>query len=271
MTLKGLFNIFHDPRPLIGQDPHVSIINGEFILCESQDEERIVLSSLSSLQSPRRLETRGVWENPSEKQLWAPELHKINGMWYIYYASSDGENRNHRTYVLRAENPFGPYESLGRVGVDVWAIDMTTFAWDSLRYAVWSGWENNGDEFPQNLYIARMYQPHEIGDRVLLAKPELEWEKSVAPILEGPQACLRGDQLSLLYAANASWKQEYSTGILTLVGRDPMNPRDWEKRPSPVLSNAGHGMLVGEFLVYARKMSSFPGWSDREIKTIKVR
>jgi GH43 family beta-xylosidase len=42
------------------------------------------------------------WHSYS-KELWAPELHFIKGKWYMYFAADDGNNNNHRIYVL--ENP----------------------------------------------------------------------------------------------------------------------------------------------------------------------
>lgn len=265
-------NPFKDYRPIYGQDPHVSKLHNTFLLlCESVDEERIAISTLDSLQSPRRMDTVIIWDDACERQVWAPELHFIDGLWYIYYSASNGDNKNHRNYVLQSPHLFGPYFKIGMIGPDIWGIDMTQFYWwDSMRYAVWSGWENNGDEFPQNLYIARMFSPWEIGERVCLSVPELDWEMSIAPILEGPQAWIRNSKLSILYSGNASWKQEYSTGMLTLIGSDPMNPRDWEKRSIPLFLNAGHGCIVDDYFIYHRKMSTFPGWHDREIRSLKV-
>lgn len=256
---------------MYGQDPFVTMVDDVPLLCESIDEEKIAICVLESLQSPQRVHSTMVWDDESERQVWAPELHYIDGLWYIYYAASDGNNATHRNYVLQAPHPLGPYVKLGRIGPDFWGIDLTKFDYsDEKQYAVWSGWENNGDEFPQNLYIAEMNSPRTIGPRVKLAVPEFDWEKSVAPILEGPQVCSNDGKVSILYSANASWKQEYSTGILTLTGEDPLNPEHWEKNPHPLFTNAGHGCVVDGYFVYHRKISAFPGWTDREIVSIKL-
>lgn len=266
----SLRNIFSDKRPFYGQDPYVFSYKGIYWLIESQNEDRISISALDDLQNPRRLNTMVLWDDPKERQVWAPEIHNINGDWYIYYTASDGCNTNHRTFVLHSERFLGPYKFCGRVGPDIWGIDMTTFTWQNKRYAVWSGWERNGDEFPQNLYIAEMTSPFTVKDRVKLSVPELDWELSVCPILEGPQVWSYG-KLKLLYSANASWKQEYSTGLLTLNGADPLNPDHWMKRASPVMKNAGHGCMLEGYFIYHRKMSTFPGWTDREIKSLFIK
>lgn len=259
-------NTFDDSRPLYGQDPHVTKRNGELILCESQDEERIALSYL--LKGGGKL-TQIILDRPWEHQVWAPELHQIDGLWYIYYSSSDGNNCNHQTMVLGAGmNPFGPYHFSAPIGEDIWGIDMTVFTWKGKRYAVWSGWANHGDEFPQHLYIAPMISPVEIGPRILLDSPVFDWEMSIAPIMEGPQAWKEDGKLYLLYSANASWMPEYSTGLLELAGEDPLNPRHWIKCPWPLMTNAGHGHIVDDLFIHHRKMSTMPGWDDREIVMI---
>lgn len=259
-------NIYKDKKPFLGQDPHIISYNGLHILCESQQEERI---SVSYLINDFRWGKTTVWNRISEHQVWAPELHKISGLWYIYYSSSDGRNHTHRTKVLgAASDPFGPYHFSETIGPDFWGIDMTTFIWKGERYAVWSGWEDSRYEFPQHLYIAEMTSPVEIGNRVQLSSPTFDWERSIAPILEGPQAWVNDGILYLLYSANASWMPEYATGMLELVGDNPLNPKHWIKCPWPLKVNAGHGHIVDNLFVYHRKMSTMPGWQDREIVSI---
>jgi len=43
--------------------------------------------------------------------VWAPELHFLNGKWYIYFAADDGNDVNHRIYVLEStgSDPQGTY------------------------------------------------------------------------------------------------------------------------------------------------------------------
>lgn len=259
-------SLFRDRRPFYGQDPHVTKVGCEYLLCESYNESLIKVSTLTSLAPPERGGSITVWHDPTEQQVWAPELHQIDGHWYIYYAASDGNNKNHRMYVVgAAADPFGNY-LFKEVLHDVWGIDMTTFTWDGKRFAVWSGWAYNGAEFPQNLYIAELLSPVEIGPRILLAEPEFSWEKSIAPILEGPQVWQQNGDLILLYSANASWTVEYATGALVLeVGGNPLNRENWVKRPTPLLTNAGHGMVIDDLFIHHRKMSSLAGWTDREI------
>ena len=51
--------------------------------------------------------------------LWAPEIHYIDGNWYIYFAMDDGRVENHRMFVIQAvdpTNPLGQYTTAKRYG-----------------------------------------------------------------------------------------------------------------------------------------------------------
>ena len=45
-----------------------------------------------------------VWRSPAKgpvsRQIWAPELHLLEGRWHIYFAASDGKNENHLLTVV---------------------------------------------------------------------------------------------------------------------------------------------------------------------------
>ena len=113
---------------------------------------------------------------PYGKEMWAPELHVIDGKCYIYVAGDDGDNYNHRMYVLynNSDDPQKPYTMYGKVveSADKWAIDQTVFSYNGELYTAWSGWE--GDEnVCQNIYLAKMSDPLHIStDRVMISTPE---------------------------------------------------------------------------------------------------
>ena len=62
-----------------------------------------------------------VWPAPGSgprcAQIWAPELHFLQGRWYLYYTASDGIDDHHRHYVLRSvtEDALCPYDDLGLI------------------------------------------------------------------------------------------------------------------------------------------------------------
>jgi GH43 family beta-xylosidase len=275
----NLLHAFRERRPFPGQDPWVvADDDGSYLLAQTAGgNRRIVVKRFKDFDRMDRNTETVIWSaHGAERQVWAPELHEIDGRWYVYYAASDGRSANHRTYALVGDGPLGPYQPLGPVvdrGHDVWAIDLTVFADGDRLYALWSGWEGPDDGFPQNLYIAPMSNPWTIdGERRCLSRPQHGWEMSVAPVNEGPEVIRHPatGRLFVLYAADASWTQAYKMGLLEHTGGDVADPRSWEKLPRPFFVGGGHGCVVdtpdGPRLVYHRKVSGDPGWADREIR-----
>ena len=277
----SVLDAFREHRPFPGQDPWVVAHDGSLLLVQSAGgNRRIVVKRFSDLARMDRNVQTVVWaahgHGAHSHHVWAPELHHLDGRWYLYYSASERWARSHRTFALVADDPLGPFRPLGRVcdpANDVWAIDLTVLGHEGQLYAFWSGWEGPDDGFPQNLYVAPMSNPWTIsGERRCIARPEHDWEKSVAPVNEGPQV-LRdpgAGRLFVLYSADASWTQAYKMGLLELTGPDVGDPASWRKRPEPFFTDGGHGCVVetsaGASLVYHRKLGPDPGWADREIR-----
>lgn len=266
---------FRDTRPFMGQDPHITKWENTFLLIQSAyGNKRIIIRQIDDLSNMIRNTMTTVWIEGNHQELWAPELHNIDDKWFIYYAATHtGRNEDHRMYVLEADHPLGPYHSLGKVitpnNEDFWAIDQTIFQHNQEWFTVWSGWHENSPGFPQHLYGAVLEAPNRIGPRSLLSSPHFNWEKTIAPLLEGPQI-LKNDQgkIYLTYSCDASWTQEYKVGLLEHNGGPILDPESWQKYPEPILTGGGHGTFVGTFYVYHRKLSCSEGWFDREI-TVK--
>lgn len=224
-----------------------------------------------------------VWEAPrrglNSDNVWAPELHLLDGRWYIYFAADDGENANHRMWVLAAEStdPRGPYQSCGALQTGGWAIDGTVMTLDNgRRFFVWSGWpgRQNGQ---QNLYLAPMTDPVTLGrERVLLTTPTERWERVAMPICEAPQILRRNGDLFIVYSASGSWTPDYCLGLLHNRSQDVLNPAAWVKH-GPVFKRTeqvwgvGHCSFVKslcqaeDWIIYHSKSSLAPGWDDRDV------
>jgi GH43 family beta-xylosidase len=269
--------------PAPAQDPHVLWHDGHYYYCESSAHGIFVRSVKHFLQLGAA-ESRQVWappgRGPVSQNLWAPELHRIDGRFYIYFAADNGINANHRMWVLAAstDDPAGPYQLAGSLETRGWAIDGTvlTDVFGNHTF-IWSGWAgaNNGR---QNLYMARMKSPLElIGPRVLLAQPDRPWECHGMPICEGPQVLQRGSRTFIVYSASGSWTEDYCLGLLAQEGGDLMNPSSWRKVGPALRKNAhawgvGHGCFVttpdgaDDWVIYHAKTSKRDGWADREVR-----
>ena len=223
-----------------------------------------------------------VWTAPTNtpysRNIWAPELHRLNGEWFIYFAADDGTNDHHRMYVLQgtSQNPQDPFLLKGKIAAptDRWAIDGTVLKMPGDKlYFLWSGWEGfeNG---AQNLYIAPMSNPLTIsGERVCISRPEFAWEQHGWPdVNEGPEPLWNGTNLFIIYSASGSWTDHYCLGQLTWTGGDPLDPKSWKKKPTPVFAatpsvfGPGHCSFVKsrdgreDWIIYHSAQSKGSGW-----------
>jgi GH43 family beta-xylosidase len=273
--------------PWVVRDP-----NGErYLWCLSEGNRGISLWASPTLTSLGRRHV--VWQAPERgpysKEVWAPELHRLDGHWYIYFAASDGHNHNHLTYVLRSdtEDPLGSYSLHGPLatgeGADgltpnLWAIDLTVLEHAGRRYAVWSGWDGPCTD-RQFLYIAPLRSPTELaGPRVrICANDDYLWERTEERagsrgLNEGPQVLQQAGRTFLVYSCGASWLPTYKLGLLELVGPDPLDPAAWRKHPQPVFQSSASTLGVGHssfvpspdgtqwWHVFHAKRDAQPGW-----------
>ena len=284
-----------------GADPWVVREDGSYYYIQSRDNG-IWVSRSSRLTDVVTSQMTQVWTAPStgwnRTNVWAPELHFIDGRWYIYYAAgSSGPPfiTQHAGELQSASaDAFGPYtdrgmlytgDSLGTGTGDRWSIDLTVALINGQRYAIWSGWAQNAttDRTPQQTYIARMENPWTISsNRVMLSAPTAQWELGTElDLQEGPEVVQHGSDTFILYSTRESWLKEYRLGQLRLQSAtaDPMIPESWTKTGPVFSGNAGvfgvgHASFTTSpdntesWVVYHSKVSATPGW-DRVVRAQK--
>jgi GH43 family beta-xylosidase len=281
-----------------GQDPWVTRQEGVYYYVKSAND-RIWVSKSTKLTEVVGAAATPVWTAPAsgwnQSNIWAPELHFIDGRWYIYYAGGRPGTpfTSQHAGVLESTgaDAMGPYvdrgmlytgDSVGTGTGDRWSIDMTVSTIGTQRYAVWSGWAKNAatDKTTQHLYIAPMSNPWTISaNRVLLSSPVESWEVGTELDLEeGPEFLQHGADVFLVYSTRESWLKEYRLGQLRLRSgaSDPMNPASWTKTGPVFTGNVGvYGVGHASFttspdgsenwIVYHSKTSTVPGW-DRDVR-----
>ncbi|KRF43008.1 family 43 glycosylhydrolase [Paenibacillus sp. Soil787] len=179
--------------------------------------------------------------------IWAPELHFIDGKWYIHFAAGGSdedkdEKWQHRMYVLENEavNPIeGAWVEKGQLHTnwDSVALDATTFEHQGVRYLVWA--QNDPEiEGNSNLYMAEMSNPWTIsGKQVLLSKPEYDWEIVGYGVNEGPAVLKKNGRIFISYSASAT-DSNYCMGLLTAwETSDLLDPESWTKSLEPVFKS----------------------------------
>lgn len=286
---------YQNPFPQRADDPWVVRDGDSYLYCYSFGRG-VAVTRADSLPEIRRERGKICYRAPKEgmysQEYWAPELHKINGRWYIYVAADDGINDHHRMYCLGAktDDPTGEYEMIGKVSdeSDKWAIDATILSHGGEHYFIWSGWEGDVN-IAQHLYIAHMKDASTIDSaRVLLSSPEYEWEQrgssaDLPTINEGPAILSRGGKTFLVYSAAGSWCDDYCLGMLELCGDDPMNPECWKKSDQPVFEKNEHCFGPGhcsfttspdgseDYMVFHGNPNSGTSWGGRRLYIQRVK
>ena len=261
------------------RDPALTKHNGKYYWTYAF-ESRLYIMEADSIDGFMTGEAKLVWTPEREEyahEVWAPELHVVDGVCYIYVACDDGDNYHHRMYVLSNDsgNPLDTYKTVGKITdpTDKWAIDGTLLHHKKGMFIIWSGWE--GDEnIEQNIYIAKLKSPTEIeGERVLISRPEYDWEKlggdgkvNGAPFInEGPFAFTESGRTFVAYSGAGSWCTDYCIALLELVGDDPMDASAWRKQSKPVISKNEHFMGTGHCsVIEEEKLIFFHAWRRDE-------
>lgn len=247
------------PNPLVPQraDPFLLRHSDGFYYFTATvpEYDRIELRRAKSIADIPAAETKVVWrkhaEGPMGSHIWAPELHFIDGKWYLYFAA--GESRkiwNIRIYVLEnaSANPLeGSWIERGQLktGWESFALDATTFVAKGQRYLCWAQHDDaiGGNT---NLYLAKMDSPSSItGKAVLISKPELPWEVIRYKVNEGPSALVKNGKVFLSYSASGTGA-EYCMGLLTASdSADLLDPKAWTKAQEPVFKTNETNSIFG--------------------------
>ncbi|AEI44610.1 Alpha-N-arabinofuranosidase [Paenibacillus mucilaginosus KNP414] len=239
-------------NPLVEQraDPFVMRhTDGYYYFTASVPEyDRIEVRRAKTLGELAKAETVTVWQKhesgPMSKHIWAPEVHHIDGKWYIYFAAArTNAPFDHRIYVLEnaSANPLeGTWIEKGQLKTDweSFALDATTFEHKGTRYLVWAQ-KDPSIYGNSNLYIAPMANPWTLGGRqVLISQPEYDWEQIGFWVNEGAAVIKHDGRLFMTYSASAT-DANYAVGLLTASeSADLLDPKAWTKSEKPVFATS---------------------------------
>lgn len=245
-------------NPVVRQraDPWVLRADDTYYFVATVPEyDRIELRRASALGDLGAAEPAVIWRKhssgPASHHIWAPELHRIDDKWYVYFAGSRADDIwAIRMYVLEcadADPLTGTWKERGELKAN-WAsfsLDATTFEHRGARHLVWA---QHDPVFGGNtcLYIARMDSPWSItGRQVRISAPELPWEVIGYKVNEGPAVLVRHGRIFITYSASAT-DSNYCLGLLTAdENADLLDPASWKKSPVPVLASSGASRVFG--------------------------
>lgn len=218
--------------------------NSYYFTASVPEFDRIELRHSTSIAGLATAEPKTIWrkkdKGPMSANIWAPELHHIDGSWYIYFAAGRVDEAFHiRTYVLKntAADPMqGDWQELGplNTGWDSFNLDATHFQHQGQHYLVWAQQDKN-QSYNSALWIAKMRSATELQlPATLLTEPSLDWERLGYKVNEGPAVLIKHGKVWLTYSASAT-DHRYAMGLLTAsADADLLQSQSWIKQPKPV-------------------------------------
>lgn len=282
---------YNEPWILQRADPYVyRHTDGTYYFTASVPAyDRIVLRKADTLAGLADAEEVTVWLKHETgimgNHVWAPELHYLDGKWYIYFAAGDAEDKwAIRPYVLECaeEDPVtGTWVEKGKMrcadddefSFRAFSLDATILENKGEYYYIWAEKVGVG-KMISNLYIAHMSSPYQLDTvQVLLTTPDYDWERVDFWVNEGPAVLKCNGKIYVTFSASATGAC-YCMGMLTAdENADLLDPRSWEKDRWPVLASddeleiygPGHNSFTvdeegNDILVYhARKESVIEG------------
>ena len=253
--INGKITDYNNPFIIQRADPYVyRHTDGSYYFTASVPEyDKIVLRKSDTLLGLRDAEEVCIWNKHDfgemSKHIWAPELHFLDGKWYIYFAAGMEEDKwRIRPYVLECEgeDPLkDKWTEKGKIqrsdddiySFDSFSLDSTVFENKGERYYVWAEKVSVGVGI-SNLYIAKMESPTKLKTpQVLLTTPDYDWERVDIWVNEGPAVLKHDGKIYLTYSASATGEC-YCMGMLSInEDEDLLDPRAWVKEKKPILSS----------------------------------
>jgi len=258
-TKKGTYNPFIAQRA----DPYIyRHIDGTYYFTATVPQyDRIIIRKSDSLYGLACAEEKTIWRRHEKGimscHIWAPELHYLDGKWYIYFAAGDIDDIwAIRPYVLEcadADPTEGTWIEKGKMqradddefSFEEFSLDATVFENKGKHYFVWAEKVGVGKKI-SNLYIAEMESPTKLKTvQVLLTTPDYDWERIGYWVNEGPAVIKKNGKIFLTYSASET-SAHYAMGMLTAnQDADLLDPKSWTKERYPVLKTIPEKGIYG--------------------------
>ncbi|KAI9741005.1 MAG: hypothetical protein M1834_002716 [Cirrosporium novae-zelandiae] len=239
LSLSTLVNAKTFTNPLKtynGSDPFMVYYDGYYYLTTTT-WDNIQITRATTLTGLKTATAKTVWTDSTASRccnIWAPEIHQIDGTWYIYYtAGISADTGSQHPHVLEGgSSPWDSYSYLGQLSTD-WGIDGTVAEINDKNYFLWSCI----DDSDQCICLAQLTDPSTIGTKHIISRPTRSWEDVGADVNEGPNCITHDSTVYCTYSASYCWTSSYALGLLTLTGSSPTASGAWTKT-GPVFSSA---------------------------------
>ena len=221
--------------------------------------DKIILRKADTITELSDANEITIWQAPSSgkmaKHVWAPEIHRIDGKWYVFFAAGNSDSIwAIRPYVLVCQNNDDPYNEASWKKADgsyeVYAatskdsryfknmsLDMTYFEHNGKHYVIWADIIGQSALYMQEIDPSAPWAG--TSDKViLLTTPEFGWERDSERVNEGPTIIKHDGKIFCAFSASGTGP-EYCIGMLYAdEDADLMDEASWTKMGYPLLTSA---------------------------------
>ncbi|GLB51592.1 glycosyl hydrolase [Neptunitalea chrysea] len=217
-----------------------------YLIATVPEYNKIVLRKAKRINELKGAKEKVIWKKHDNgvmgSHIWAPELHRINGKWYIYFAAGDVDDIwKIRMWVLSSDNkdPMNAiWKEEGQIKTDYdsFSLDATTFEHNGKRYLIWA--QNLEGMQGTALKMSEMKTPTTLtGSEIVITRPEFDWERVKYNVNEGPAVIKHEGKIFVTYSASATNKN-YCLGLLWIdENANLLDEANWNKSPGPVFTS----------------------------------
>ena len=277
---------FQNPVDPNAPDPWIFYHNGFYYYTHTTGT-KIILTKVANLGEIGTSAETVVINPTEGEDMWSPEIHYFSeeevgedAGWYLFIAYDHGESGTRRAHVLKCKNGddfFGDWVNpkTGEKNVPEKIVfpdypELDTFGTNGgysklvvngKTYVTFIRSVNRGTpEYHQMLCIVEMDKPWSYkGVPVTIAVPEYDWEMHgygqdsstggwYPKVIEGASAVYgENGEVYIMYTGSGYWTKYYQLGYMKYLGGDPLDPANWKKNPTSILSlsdevnGCGHG------------------------------
>jgi len=238
-TASGIGTFYNPIRAAQSPDPWVLQKDGFYYYMVTTGDG-VWIHKSPKLETVGNAAQTKVWSSPGgdiKGAVWAPELHYLNGKWYIYACGSLSNTSDQmRMFVLEglSQDALGSYKYIGLLNGAVGAIDESLWQDPSTNklYMTWSQWDPD-----QSIFIAEMTSPTTLSSKtVKLSSPTAAWEQKGWNVNEGPAFIKHGNALHIVFSVSGCSTSDYALAKLTCTNGDYLNASAWTKSAGPIFT-----------------------------------
>lgn len=258
-------------NPLMkGADPTIERQDDGYYYSAAGDGN-VVLKRHETILGVSTAKSKEVWKLPDNLEfIWGPDAHRIDGKWYIYFASgpkvSDEAGRfaygHPSSYVLENSSP-DPFEGTwelkgtydngdgltpqqGLLNTQSYGLPTGFVTIKGQRYLTYTKYfyftdpTTGNESFDECPTIVKMKNPWTLeGEEITLARPTYDWEKYVDNVNEGAAVVERNGKVYFAYSASSYTSDNYAVGLSWAdLAQSVENEAAWNKHPEPIMKRS---------------------------------